>query len=346
MTTTYTLAQLATELNAELRGEPDLIINGISTLQHAKTGQISFLNNPLYHKYLANTKASAVILSAKAAKDCCTNALVVNDPYLAFAKTAALFQELPKIKPGIHSTAILGKDCQIHSSASIGPYCVIGDDTVIEKNVVINANCSIGSDNYIGDNTYIWSNVTSYAAVKIGKNCIIHSGVVMGSDGFGFAQNKGSWVKVPQIGGVSIGNDVEIGANTTIDCGAITDTIIEDGVKLDNQIQIAHNVHVGAHTAIAGCTAIAGSTRIGKYCVIAGQVGIAGHLTIADKVIITAKAGVSSSISEPGIYSGFPAEANKNWRRNVVRIRQLDEIACKLNDLDKQIKNITNQNEE
>jgi UDP-3-O-[3-hydroxymyristoyl] glucosamine N-acyltransferase len=316
---TYCLSELATRLGAELHGDPSCVISGVATLQHAKAQQISFLDNPRYRKYLANTQASAVILTSTDLALCTTNALIMDNPYLGYAKVASLFDQASKIKPGIHPTAVIAEGCVIDPTASIGPHCVIGEGT------------------HIGAHSRLYANVTLYQGVRIGDRVIIHSGAVIGSDGFGFAQNKGTWYKVPQLGGVIIGNDVEIGANTTIDRGALDDTIIADGVKLDNQIQIAHNVVIGAHTAIAGCVAIAGSTVIGKYCAIGGRASIAGHITITDKVMIAGGSGVSQSITEPGVYSSSIAtvQAATSWNRNLMRIYQLDEMAQRLRKLEK-----------
>lgn len=338
---TYTLAELATLLQAELTGDANYKIDGISTLQDAKANEITFLDNITYRKYLPNTHAGAVILAPDHMAECTTNALVTKNPYLAFARALSLFEFVPQVETGIHPTAIIGANCTIHSKASIGPYCVIGDNTLIEEGVVVGANSTIGENNIIGANTKLSPHVMTYPNIRIGQRCIIHSGAVIGSDGFGFAQDKGLWCKVPQIGGVTIGNDVEIGANTTIDRGALNDTIIEDGVKLDNQIQVAHNVHIGSHTAIAGCVAIAGSVKIGKHCMIGGGTNISGHITITDKVIITGMSGVTNSISEPGMYSGFPVLPNIVWRKNTIRFNQLDEMARRLTKLEKLLINKT-----
>ncbi|MEI8054854.1 MAG: UDP-3-O-(3-hydroxymyristoyl)glucosamine N-acyltransferase [bacterium] len=304
----YTLQKLAKFLEAEFRGDPNCLITGIGSLDNATPGQISFLKDSRYTKYLAATEASAVIVRPEHAKQDSGNWIIADDPYLAYAKISGFFDDAPTVLPGIHPTAIIGKNCEIEASASIGPYCVIGQGVVI------------------GEKTRLYANVVLYHKVKIGKRCLLHSGVVVGSDGFGNANEKGVWHKIHQLGTVIIGNDVEIGANTTIDRGAIGDTVIGDGVKLDNQIQIGHNVHIGAHTAIAGCTGIAGSTKIGRYCMIGGGVGITGHIEITDGVIISGKSAVGKSITKPGMYaSSIPAMPFRTWGRILVRLAQLVE---------------------
>jgi UDP-3-O-[3-hydroxymyristoyl] glucosamine N-acyltransferase len=334
----YTLAEIADILQGEVHGDPHCRITGVSTLQTAKKGDITFLDNIRYRQYLADTQASAVLMSAAHIADCQTNAIILDNPYLGYAKTASLFENLPKVCMGIHPTAVIGLHCQIDPSASIGPLCVIGDHTIIGPNAVIGEGSSIGERCVIGASTYLWPRVTLYYAVQIGERVIIHSGAVIGSDGFGFAHNKGQWHKVPQLGTVIIGNDVEIGANTTIDRGALNNTTIANGVKIDNQVQIAHNVSIGAHTAIAGCVGIAGSTSIGQYCQIGGGTGIAGHIKITDWVMLAGGSLVAQSITEPGAYaSGIPAHPLINWKKNMVRVHQLDELARRLRNLEKRI---------
>lgn len=340
----YKLSELAQLLEVELRGDPNVEINGLATLQHARTGQLSFLHNSKYKSFLAETQASAVILSSNDAQACTVNALITDNPYLSYAKAVGLFAKIPAPKPGIHATAVIGEGCQIDSTASIGPQVVIGDHVTIGAHTIIGAGCSIGDHCHIDKNTRLWDRVTIYYGVKIGQRVIIHSGAVIGSDGFGLAPDKGKWVKIPQIGSVHIHNDVEIGANTSIDRGALEDTVIEEGVKLDNQIQVGHNVRIGAHTAIAGCVGIAGSTTIGKHCMIGGGAGIIGHLTITDGVMITAGTGVAKSITEPGVYSsGIDAQAAKLWRKNMFRIYHLDEQARKIQELDKLVHRLKEQ---
>lgn len=341
-----TLGQLAQILNAQLKGDPHCVVEGIATLQSATSAHISFLSNSTYKKYLANTQAAAVILTAEDAAACPTNALIVTNPYLCYCKLSQLFLEFENITAGIHPSAIIGKNCDIDPSASIGPYCVIGDGVKIAAEVVVGAHGTIGNHCHIGAKTHLWPNVTLYYQSRIGNNCVIHSGVVIGSDGFGFANDKGRWEKIAQLGRVIIGDNVEIGANTTIDRGALDDTIIEEGVKLDNQIQVGHNVTIGAHTAIAGCVAIAGSTTIGKYCAIGGGSCIAGHLSIADKVTITGMSGVHTSIAESGVYSsGTGVQESRTWFKNVTRLRQLDDLAKRFISVEKKLLEFINQAE-
>jgi UDP-3-O-[3-hydroxymyristoyl] glucosamine N-acyltransferase len=323
---TYTLQELAKFLAAEFWGDPNCLITGIGSLDNAGSGEITFLKSHHYSKYLATTKAAAIIALPEHAKQNSGNWIIVDDPYLAYAKISRFFDDVPIAAPGIHATALIGEDCEIGAGTSIGPYCVIGHRVKIGKNVQIAASCVVSDDVVIGEKTKLYANVVLYHKVKIGKRGLLHSGAVIGSDGFGNANEKGVWHKIYQLGSVIIGDDVEIGANTTIDRGAICDTIIEDGVKLDNQIQIGHNVHIGAHTAIAGCTGIAGSTKIGRYCMIGGGVGITGHIEVTDGVIIGGKSAVGKSITKPGMYaSSIPAMAYRAWGRVLLRLVQLAE---------------------
>lgn len=356
----YTLRKLADFLHADLRGDASCGISGIAPLDKAQVGYISFLDNPSYKSHLTSTAASAVIVrsedlpadivststSTSTSSSTSTSAsfippsrsfLIVKDPYLAYAKISALFAAIPSLPCGIHKTAIIGGNCQIDVAAvAIGAYCVIGNGVTIGKNVVIEPGSVIGNDVIIGDDTRLYANVTLYYGVRVGKRCTIHSGVVIGADGFGMANDGGVWRKIYQLGSVVIGDDVEIGANTTIDRGALVDTCIEDGVKLDNQIQVGHNVQIGAHTAIAGSTGIAGSTKIGKHCMIGGGCGINGHITIADGTVITARSGVYKSITAPEVYAGaIPAVPHRTWWRILKRIFQLDDISLRVKKLEK-----------
>ncbi len=328
----HSLQEIAHLIDADLKGDAACSISGIMTLQNAQQGQISFLDNKRYLKYLANTQASAVILRAECLKHAPSNALVVADPYLAFAKVAKLFERAPKCHPGIHVTAIIGENCQIHPSVSIAPYVVIGANTRLEAGVVVGAACVIGNNVVMGANTRLTSHVSVCADTQIGERVLIHNGSVIGSDGFGLAKdNNNKWIKIPQLGKVQIGNDVEIGANVSIDRGALDDTIISDGVKLDNQIQVGHNVRIGENTAIAGCTGIAGSTHIGKNCMIGGGVCINGHIEIVDNVCITGMSSVVHSIRSPGVYSStHSTQPQREWQKNSIRFRQLDQLAKRL----------------
>ena len=336
----YTLGELAGFLSAEFRGDRDCLITGIGSLANAEPKQISFLNNSLHNKYLTTTKASVVIVKPENVTDINSgNFIIVNDPYLAYAKISALFDDTPQMQPCIHQTALIGEGCEIGREVCIGSYCVIGRGVKIGEGVRIEAGCVIGDEAQIGEKSRLCANVTLYHKVKLGKRVLLHSGAVIGSDGFGNANEKGIWRKIYQLGTVVIGNDVEIGANTTIDRGAVEDTVIEDGVKLDNQVQIGHNVRIGAHTAVAGCVGIAGSTKIGRHCMIAGGVGISGHIEIADKVIITAMTGVGKSITESGgIYaSAIPATPHRAWWRILARLMSIEELIRRIKVLEKKI---------
>jgi len=334
----YTLGELAKHVSGEVKGDASCEIESVATLQHADITQISFLTNPSYRKQLASTKAGAVIMSAADAEDCPTNAIVSQNPYAAYAKIAALLSPEEKYNAGIDPAAHIATDVIISKTASIAAGVVIESGVALADFVRIGPGCVLQKNVKIGAHSILTANVTVAHECEIGERNIIHPGVVIGADGFGQAMDNGNWIKVPQLGRVVIGDDVEIGANTTIDRGAIENTIIEDNVKLDNQIQVAHNVKIGAHTAIAGCTAIAGSTTIGKHCRIAGMVGIVGHLQIADNVTVTAKSLVSGSIKKAGVYSaGTPLEPNQQWRKNTIRFKHLDEMAKRLKALEKQL---------
>ena len=332
----YTLGELAKHVSGEVKGDASCEIESVGTLHSSNNKQISFLTNPSYRKMLATSNAGAVILSAADAEDRSINAIISNNPYAAYAKIAALLSPNEKYIEGIDAGAFVATGSHISATASIAAGAVIESGVILADYVRIGPGCVIQKNTKVGKNSVLTANVTVSHNCEIGSNNLIHPGVVIGADGFGQAMDNGRWIKVPQLGRVVIGNDVEIGANTTIDRGAIEDTIIEDNVKLDNQIQVAHNVIIGAHTAIASSSAIAGSTKIGKHCRIAGMVGIVGHLEIADNVTITGKSMVTNSIKEAGVYSsGTPLEPNKLWRRNTVRFKHLDDIAKRLSKLEK-----------
>lgn len=333
-----TLQDIAQAIGAELLGEPQLIITAVSPLDTAEKGHISFINDPKYLAKIAGSSASALIVTPDVAEKTSGNLLVMADPYLGFAKTAQLFDSTPRPQATISSSAT------IHSSATIGDDVYIGPNVVIEADVTIGDGCILESGVYVGQkssvgaNTRIYPNTVLYHDVSLGNNCIIHANVVLGSDGFGYAHDRGEWVKIPQVGGVVIGDDVEIGAHTAIDRGALENTTIGNGVKLDNHIHVAHNVTIGDYTAIAGCTAIAGSAKIGKYCTIAGRVSILGHLTICDKAHITATTFVNKSITKPGAYSsGTTHQDNKDWQKSAIRFRQLDTMWRKMKQLEKEL---------
>ncbi|HHM04264.1 MAG TPA: UDP-3-O-(3-hydroxymyristoyl)glucosamine N-acyltransferase [Gammaproteobacteria bacterium] len=325
------LSELAQHLGGRVQGDGDCIVNKLATLENAGPGDISFLSNKRYARYLATTRASAVIVSDEHAAACTVNALIVPDPYLAYARLAVLLQPLPPGGAGCHPSAVIHPESEVHPQAFVAAHAVIEDGARLAAGVLVGPGCIVGRDSRIGQDSVLVARVTVCHGVSIGRRAVIHPGVVIGSDGFGLAKDGEGWLKIPQLGGVVIGDDVEIGANTTIDRGALDDTVIEDGVKLDNQIQVAHNVKIGAHTAIAGCTGIAGSARIGARCTIGGGVGIVGHTEIADDVHITGMSFVAHSIHQAGVYSsGTPLEPTRTWRRNYARFRHLDEMARRL----------------
>lgn len=334
-----TLAQIAKAIDGQLVGDADYLINGVGTLAQATPQQISFLANTKYKKFLNETHAGAVIVAPGLGAELSTNVIETADPYVAYAKAASLLYPDRVSEVGIHPTAWIEPTAVLADNVSIGPHVTVDKGVIIESGVSISAGSVIEPNVFIGENSRIKANVTLCHDIQIGQRVIIHPGVVIGADGFGIANDNGKWIKVPQVGGVVIGNDVEIGANTTIDRGAIEDTIINDGVKLDNQIQIAHNVIIGEHTVIAGCVGIAGSTRIGKYCAIGGGTGISGHLDIADGVQLTGMTMVTKSITESGVFSsGIPVEPTKQWHKNVVRYRQMDKLFERVKLLEKHIK--------
>ena len=334
----WTLAEIAKHINGVVQGDETFQVESFATLEHATKHQISFLANLKYKKYLATTAAGVVIVSAEAAALVPNNAIVVDDPYVAYAKAARLLNPVRQYNAGIAPSAVINDASVIHQSATIGAHVVIECGVEIAEKAFIGPNCVILAGVKVGAGSRLTANITICEGVHIGERCIIHPGVVIGADGFGIANDNGHWIKVPQVGSVKIGDDVEIGANTTIDRGAIEDTIIGQGVKLDNQIQIGHNSIVGDHTVIAGCVGIAGSTTIGKYCVIGGGVGIGGHITIADGVQLTGMTMVTKSISRSGVYSsGIPAEPTAQWHKNVIRYRQMDKLVTRVKELEEKL---------
>lgn len=336
----YTLTELAEQVSAQLIGDAACSIVSIATLENAGSGQISFLSNSKYRRFLTETSASAVLISADDAAFLApgVNALVVQDPYVAFARVAQLLDSTPAAANGIHPTAVIDASVTLDASVSVGANAVIAAGAVIGDNVQIGAGCFIGEQALIGVGSRLWANVTVYHRVSIGKYCIVHSGAVVGADGFGFANERGNWVKIPQTGTVIIGDDCEIGANATIDRGAIEDTVIGNNVIIDNQCQIAHNVRIGDHTAIAGCTVVAGSTKIGRYCIIGGAAVLNGHIEICDGAHISGMAMVMKPITEKGVYtSGIPATTNADWRKNTVKLRQIDQLYQRVKQLENQL---------
>ncbi|RRV08158.1 UDP-3-O-(3-hydroxymyristoyl)glucosamine N-acyltransferase [Pseudomonas sp. v388] len=342
MSTIIKLGQLAEFLGATLRGDQDKHITGLAILQEAGPDQLSFLANPQYRKFLVDAKAGAVLLKPADADGYTGDALLVPDPYLAYARVSHLFDRKPKASVGVHPSAVVADDAQVDPSASIGAFAVIESGASIAANVTIGAHCFIGARCVIGEGGWLAPRVTLYHDVRIGKRVVIQSGAVLGGEGFGFANEKGVWQKIAQIGGVTVGDDVEIGVNTAIDRGALADTLIGNGVKLDNQIQIAHNVQIGDHTAMAACVGISGSTRIGKHCMLAGGVGLVGHIEICDGVFITGMTMVTHSITEPGSYSsGTAMQPAAEWRKSAARLRKIDDMARRLQKLEKMVETVT-----
>ncbi|HBW83616.1 MAG TPA: UDP-3-O-(3-hydroxymyristoyl)glucosamine N-acyltransferase [Gammaproteobacteria bacterium] len=332
----YSLGDIAGQLNLQLIGDPDCPIKGLGTLASAGAGEISFLSNSSYLGQLASTSASAVIVEARHADAAPTSVLIAEHPYVAFAHLSQLFAELPSVEAGVHASA------SVAASASLGEGVCIGANAVIEDDVEIGANSAIGPGTVVGrgvrlgENCRLHAQVTLYHGVQIGSRVTVHSQAVIGADGFGFAFDGTRRVKIQQLGSVQIGDDVDIGAGTTIDRGAIEDTIVEHGVKIDNQVQIGHNCYIGAHTVICGCTAIAGSARIGKYCILGGASGMVGHLSLADGVQVSAMSLVNKSITEPGTYSsGTGQMKTADWKRAIVRFQQLEGIVRRLKELEK-----------
>lgn len=330
------LGELAAQFGCDLVGDPTVTVSRVATLANAGAGQLSFFANKNYRDELLKTGASVVVLQPDDVEHCPVSALLADDPYLTYALIAAELHAEPASLAGRHPSAFVSPQATISSSASISANVTIEDGAVIGEGVFIGSGAVIGARCRIGDYSRILANATLVQDVIVGQRCIIHPGAVIGSDGFGNAQTETGWVKVPQVGRVLIGNDVEIGASTTIDRGAIDDTVIEDGVRLDNQIQIGHNVHVGAHTAMAACAAVSGSTTIGKRCMLGGQVGIAGHLVICDDTLIAGATMITKNISEPGYYMGsFPGEKGSEWKRKVARFRRLGDLINRVSELEK-----------
>jgi UDP-3-O-[3-hydroxymyristoyl] glucosamine N-acyltransferase len=332
-----TLHELAARFDCRLTGSaPDTVVHRVATLSAADSDAVTFLANPLYREQLAVTGAAAVVLEAAYAAECPVACLITANPYATYARIAAYLHPAPAVLPGIHPTASIAAGAVIPASAHVGPHAVIGDGCRLGESVVVGAGSVLASDVCIGAHTRLAPRVTLLDGVSVGERCMIHSGAIVGSDGFGFAEDHGAWVKVPQLGSVVIGDDVEIGANTTIDRGTIESTVIEDGVKIDNLVQIAHNVRVGAHTVMAAMSGAAGSTKIGRRCKIGGGVVFVNQITICDDVMFLFRSTVTKSITEPGVYAGsLPAEEAGTWRRNASRFRNLDTMAQRLRAVEK-----------
>ncbi|MCQ4312074.1 UDP-3-O-(3-hydroxymyristoyl)glucosamine N-acyltransferase [Pseudomonas stutzeri] len=338
----YTLGDLAEQLGAALRGDAAQTVSSLATLQEAGPDQLSFLANAQYRKFLAITRAGAVLLTPEDAESYAGAALIVANPYLAYARISHMFETRPHSPCGIHPSAIVEPSAHIDPSASIGAQVVIEANAWIGPDVVIGAQSFVGARSRVGAGGRLAPRVTLCHDVCIGERVVIQPGAVIGGEGFGFANQQGSWEKIAQLGGVRIGDDVEIGANTTIDRGALSDTVIGNGVKLDNQIMIAHNVQIGDNTAMAGCSGISGSTKIGRNCMIAGGAGLVGHIEVCDNVFITGMTMVTRSITEPGSYSsGTAMQPAGEWRKSAARIRHLDDMARRLQHVEKRLAAVT-----
>ena len=326
-TVSLTLGELAVRFGCELRGDPDTRIERVATLAGASPGSLSFLANPHYRGQLPATRASAVVLTREAADDCPAAALVCANPYATYARIAALLHPPAPLVPGVHPRAVVAAGARIDPSAEIAPLAVIAEGASVAARCFIGPHCVLAPGVKVAEDVRLVARVTLGPGVQIGARSIVQPGVVIGGDGFGFAPESGTWLKVPQVGSVRVGADVEIGANTTIDRGAIDDTVIEEGVKLDNLIQIAHNVHIGAHTAVAANVGISGSVTIGKRCMIGGGAGFAGHLKVADDVVLTGYAMVTRSIERAGVYSSaFPCEEAHAWWRLIAHFKRLGTL--------------------
>ena len=344
----FRLRDLVEQFGGSFTGDPNSEVGSFAPLEHARSDQLAFFTNPKYRNQLAHSKAAAILIKAADAAEFAPSDSPVNDrlwivrdPYLMFGRVSQMFVEsgAPLRPVGIHPSAVVDASARIDPSSSVGALAVVGERVLVSTGASVGAGCVLGDDVSIGAETTLYPRVTIYAKCSIGRRGIVHSGAVIGADGFGFAKEGQSWIKIPQIGKVIIGDDVEIGANTTIDRGALEDTVIGDGVKLDNQIQIAHNVHIGDHTAIAGCAGVAGSAVIGKRCTIAGSAGIAGHLILADDVHISASTTVTHSISRPGQYTGtYPISDHESWAKNAAVLRNLDKLRQRVRRIEQLLK--------
>ncbi|MCX8600321.1 MULTISPECIES: UDP-3-O-(3-hydroxymyristoyl)glucosamine N-acyltransferase [unclassified Gilliamella] len=338
----FRLEQLAKQLDATLHGDGNLTITGIASMKSAAPGQITFLSDKKLQNQLSQCNASAVVMTEDSLNHWHGAALVVKNPYLTYAKLAQLLDTTPKPAEDIAVSAVIDSTAKLGRNVSIGANAVIESGVVLGDNCIIGAGCFIGKNTVIGANTKLWANVTVYHNCVIGDNCLIQSSTVIGADGFGYANDKGKWIKIPQLGRVVIGNDVEIGASTTIDRGALDDTIIGNGVIIDNQCQIAHNDIIGDHTAVAGGVIMAGSLTIGRHCLIGGASVINGHMEICDQVTVTGMGMVMRPITEPGVYSsGIPLQENKVWRKTASLVLHIDQMNKRLKALEKKLLNVS-----
>ncbi|MGC4027589.1 MAG: UDP-3-O-(3-hydroxymyristoyl)glucosamine N-acyltransferase [Steroidobacteraceae bacterium] len=335
---TCSLGELAVRFGCELHGDPDTRVTRVATLAGGGDA-LGFVVNPAYRDALRQTRLGAVVLDARLAPECPVAALVHPNPHATFARIAALLHPEPPVCAGVHATAQVAATARIHPSAEVAAFAVIGEGVQIGPRCVVGPHCVLEEGVQLAADVRLLARVTLGRGTSLGERCLVHPGAVIGADGFGNARDGERWVKVPQVGSVRVGDDVEIGANTTIDRGALEDTVIGEGVRLDNQIQVGHNVTIGAHTAIAACTGIAGSAKIGARCMIGGGTGI-GQVEIADDVVITGFGMVSATLHNPGAYSSvLPVEEVRVWRRIVGRIKRLDELATRVRKLEREHNN-------
>lgn len=332
----WLLSELIARLGGELLGD-DVRVSGMAPLDEASPTQLSFVAQARYRPQVAACRAAAVVLKPEWRDSADRPAVLVANPYAWFARAQALFHPPPAAQPGVHATACLAEHCQVDGSAEIGPHASIGRGVRIGKRTIVHAGVVVGDGASIGDDCVIYPNVVIYADCHLGDRCLVHAGAVIGADGFGFANEGGRWIKIPQTGRVLIGHDVEIGANTTIDRGALSDTVIADGAKLDNLIMVAHNCHIGRNSAIAGCVGIAGSTRIGEGCTVGGAAMISGHLEIGDQVHVAGATLVAKSLESGKSYAGYPMAEVRDWHKNAVHLRHLDEMAKALKSLQERL---------
>ncbi len=333
------LGELASQFGCELVGDAATTVDNVASLHRANASSLSFLSSPNYKPQLAATAAAAVIVRADDAADCPSAALIHDNPYACYAKMAAHIHPEPSHEAGVHASAVVAGSATVAASAHLAAGVVVGEGSRIGENTYVGPGCVIGSNCTIGADGHLVANVSVVRDVRIGERCRLHPGVVIGSDGFGNAMTPEGWVKVPQLGGVRVGNDVEIGANSTIDRGALDDTVIEDGVRLDNMVHLAHNVRIGAHTAVAAQCGFAGSAIIGKRCMFAGHSGTVGHIKVCDDVVLSGKAMITKDITEPGVYAGsFAAEPIRDWNRQVARFRRLENLIRRITKLEKKTK--------
>ncbi|MEJ0040644.1 MAG: UDP-3-O-(3-hydroxymyristoyl)glucosamine N-acyltransferase [Gammaproteobacteria bacterium] len=330
------LGELAVRFGCELRGDPDVRVDSIASLSGAHAGSVTFLANPKLRSLLEQTRATVVVLDPRSVDLCPVASLVAVNPHATFARIAGTLYPRAVAPAGIHPTAIVAPDAKVDPTAHIGPFAVIGSNAIVGARTCIGPHSIVEEGVVVGEDVRLVARVTLCHHVQVGARAVLQPGAVIGADGFGFANDAGRWLSVPQVGGVILGPDVEVGCNTTIDRGAIGDTVLEEGVKLDNQIQIGHNCHIGAHTAMAACVGLSGSVTMGKRCMIGGMAGIVGHLSICDDVAITGLTMVSHSITRPGVYSGgIPAEEARTWRRIVGRLKRIDSMANRLGALER-----------